>query len=137
MVHALEKTHRLLKLDGLLIDMRPAVDTPSVEVGSGGQVSRAGRLGHRQNFASYKQAHAALAQVVESGVFVLERESTFPFLYHANTLAALREWLAESWENAILDEETVKQVEELLNIAGDDREVIVRHLIRIVRLKPG
>jgi hypothetical protein len=135
MVHALKKTHRLLKPDGLLIDIQPTPTPQTVEVHSDGRASEAGKLGHRQDWALHKQAHAALAQVVEEGLFVVEREINFPFLYHADTLVTLRNWLAENWENSILDDETGRRVEELLASAGAGSVAIIREPVRMMRLR--
>jgi hypothetical protein len=89
------------------------------------------------DFIEYRQADAALAQVVERGLFVVERESTFPYITHAGSVSELREYLAEEWKDAILDEASAASAEELLSTSEPDRELILREQIRIARLKPG
>lgn len=134
-MHALEITHSLLKPDGLLINIQPIGKPKPIEVHSDGLVSHAGWIEHRLNFVLHKQSLASLEQVVEDGLFIIEREDTFPFLYHEQSFSTLQKWLAENWENHILDDETAKRTEELLTKAGDNSEVIMREEIHIMRLR--
>lgn len=137
MVHALEITHDLLRPDGILINLQPVGKPRSLEIHTAEVITRAGWIGHRLNFALHKAAQEAVAQVVHGGLFVIEHEHTFPFLYHAESFSVLREWLAEKSKNSILDEATVERAQELSGGTGDDSEVIMREEILIGRLRPA
>lgn len=60
----------------------------------------------------------------------------FPFVYHADTWSALRKWMDEKWENAVLDASTAQRAQELLRAAGQDGKVVVRDRSVITRLRP-
>ena len=136
MVHALEKIHRLLKPDGGLIDIHPPPDPASIEVRVGARTTLAGWLNETDDFAPYEDADRALAQVVQSGRFTVERDGTIALITHADTSAELREYVAEEWEHARIDDITAGRVDELLSTPGRDKEVILRETVRIARLKP-
>jgi len=136
MVHALERIHKLLRPDGSLIDIHPSGDPPPIEVRVGSQVTCAGWLKETDDFIEYGQASAALSQAIECGWFTVEREGTFEFITHADSLAQLREYLAKEWKDAIIDESVAARAEELLNAPNRDKELTVRERIRIVRMRP-
>jgi hypothetical protein len=78
-----------------------------------------------------------LAQVVERGLFNVERESTFLYATYAGSVLELREYLAREWKDAILDEASAARAEELLSTSEPDRELALRERIRIARLQSG
>jgi hypothetical protein len=95
-----------------------------------------GWVNHRLNFALQKAALEAVAQVLGDGLFVKEKEFIFPFLYHAKTFSLLREWLAETSTNSIVDETTARRAEELSKATTADSEVIMREEVIISLLRP-
>ena len=135
MVHALEITHDLLKPGGLMIDIHPTGEQPLVEAHVDGEVRLAGYLDELDDFESYFKADEALAQVTSRGLFLLEREGSFTFLYHAATVAALADFIAAEWTNSVLPEETIEQAEALMGEPGDGREIVVREHVRIARYR--
>ncbi len=135
MVHALEMTHSLLRPGGLLIDIHPTGDHPQVEVHVAGEVRLAGLIDELDDFAEYLQADQALAEVNSRGLFRLEREAFFPFLYHAANITALADFIAAEWSDAVLHEETIQQASQLLEEPGDGREIVLREPIRITRFR--
>ncbi|MGH2594022.1 MAG: hypothetical protein ACRDGG_10970 [Anaerolineae bacterium] len=135
MVHALEKIHHLLKPNGILIDIHPPPEPSSIEVRIGGQTIPAGWLHESDDYAEYEDADDALARAVRKGLFAVEREGAFDLVTHANTLAELRAYVAEEWEEARIDDITAMRAEELLSTPERDKEVILRETARIARLK--
>jgi len=135
MVHALEKIHRLLKPDGRLIDIHPTSEPASIEVRLGARTTPAGWLQETDDYIEYEQADEALQRIVHGGWFSLEREGVFEFVTHADSLADLREFLAEEWQDAIVDELTAGRVDELLSTSDRDKEVILRESVRIARFR--
>jgi hypothetical protein len=137
MVHALEKIHQLLRPDGRLIDLHPIGEPSPLEVRIGERNILAGWVTESDDFVEYKQADVALEQVVQCGLFVVERESTLSFITYADSVAELREYMAKEWKDAILDEVSARKAEDLLNMAECGKELILRDQVRIARLKPG
>lgn len=135
MVHALEITHGLLKKDGLLIDIHPSGDPPPVEVHVGGKVLLAGHLGEKDDFAEYFEADGALANVTAQGLFELERQALFSFMTHAPTITALTNFLEAEWSDAILPEEVMERLVELMDEPGEGKEIVVREIVRISRYR--
>ena len=134
MVHALEIIHRLLRPHGKLIDIHPVGEPSPVEVRVGRQTTLVGRLTETDDFVEYGQADAALAQAVQRRLFVLEREATFPFITHADSMSELREYLAKEWKDAILDDQTARKAEALLAGPERDKELLVHDRIHILQL---
>lgn len=139
MVHALEIVHKLLKKDGLFIDIHPSGRPPRVEVHNGGQIQLAGHLEETNDFVEYAQADEALKQVTNRGLFQLESQGLFDFLLHAPTIEALAGHLEAEWLDAILPEAVVERLATLLDDLDeapiDDKEIIVRENIGITRFR--
>jgi hypothetical protein len=135
MVHALELIHRLLKPDGQLIDIHPSTEAATLEVRVRDRHLPAGWLQEEDDYIEYELADAALDQVVETGLFALERSGEFRFIWHADTLDELRAYLAEEWQDAIVDDLTFMRAEELLATFERDKEVILHETIRIARFR--
>lgn len=136
MVHALEKVRNLLKPDGLLIDIHP-VDTPTrVEVHVDDQITPTGWLKQKNDGEHYRQADAALADVIRRGLFTVQKAGQFIALYYADTIAALEAFLEREWTDVALDEATIQQTEELLAEREGHTEIILRENVHITRLIP-
>jgi|SRR3990172_7082800 len=136
MVHALEKIYRLLKPDGILIDIHPPPEPSSIDVRIGEQAHAAGWLRETDDYGDYEAADEALATIVARRLFAVERRGTFSFLTHVDTLAELRNYLTEEWENASIDDVTAARIEELMSTPERDKEIILRESVRIARLAP-
>jgi hypothetical protein len=141
MVHALEAVHCLLKPGGALIDIHPIVTPRLVEVWIDGQAAVAARLRDRYRFSTYHQADAALARAVANGWFVIEQERRFTFRVHADTLADLREYLAQGElvgtgrPRTTLNRRIAGRIEKLLHRPGRDKEIILHRPAHIMRLR--
>lgn len=136
MVHALEKIHWLLKPDGRLIDIHPSGQPPPIMVRVGAERFLAGWLKEEDDYIEYAQADGALGQVVRQGLFVLERRETFAFTTCADTLSDLRHYLAKTWQKAIIEDNVARRIDELMSNIERDKEIIVREVIKIARLRP-
>ena len=135
MVHALEKIQQLLKPDGLLLDIHPTNEMAAIAVRLREQLIPAGWLTESDDYVEYEWADEALQRVVDDHRFVLECVGTFEFVWHADTLNELRAYLAEEWQDAIIDELTAGQIEELLKLPVHDKEILVSEAIRIARYR--
>ena len=136
MVHALETVHGLLKPDGRLIDIHPNGEPPPFIVRIGERSEIAGWLEETDDFIEYRQAEAALAQVVSDRLFTVERRSTFLFNLYADTFAELSTYLEANWSDAVIPPDTMAHVEVLQKTARGKTEVLLREHVRISRLRP-
>ena len=75
MVHALSEAHRVLKPDGLLIDLRPAPAHRRLGIGQGRSWQLVGPL--HEVLDDDHAADAAVARVVRDGLFRLEKRFRF------------------------------------------------------------
>lgn len=137
MVHALNKVHGLLKADGILIDIRPTGDPPAIEVHVDGRITHAGWYQETDNFVEYFQAQDVMDEAMQRGLFVLEQAGTFAFLTHAATIHELRDYVVAEYSDAIVDEAVVQRADELFRAAGRDKEIVLREITHIGRLRPG
>ncbi len=134
MVHALEIIHKLLEPGGFLLDVHPSSDPPPIEVRLGKRYYLAGWLKETDDYIEYIQADQALVAVVQRGLFALEKKGAFPFNTYAGSIEELRSYLAEAWQDAIVDDQVAGRVEELVQSPEADKEVVLRELVQISRL---
>jgi hypothetical protein len=135
MVHALEKIQLLLQPNGLLLDIHPTNEPAALAVRLREQLIPAGWVNETDDYVEYEWADEALQRVVDSERFALERVGTFEFVWHADSMADLRAYLAEEWKDAIIDDVTAMRVEELLKLPVYDKEILVSEAIRIARYR--
>jgi len=93
MVHALRETYRVLKPDGLLIDLRPAAVHRRVGFNDGGGYRL--RWVMRENFDDDHAADRAVDQVVNDGLFKAERRTRFACYRVMDTARDFQEWLKD------------------------------------------
>jgi hypothetical protein len=136
MVHALHKIHRLLKPDGILVDIHPPPEPSAIAVRVGAQTISAGWLNDTDDYGDYEAADQALARVTRDGLFTVEREGAFEFVTRADTLAELRAYVAEEWENARVDDLTAARIDDLMRAPTRNKEILLREAARIARLRP-
>ena len=117
MVHALEKAHELLQPEGVLVDIHPSGEPPPIVVRLGKESYLAGWLREEDDYVEYAQADAALET-------------------HATAVVELREFLARTWEDAIIDDGVAQRATDLLQSAPTaDKEVVLQERIRIGRYR--
>lgn len=149
MVHAPKLLHGLLKPDGRLIDIRPSGEPPQIELvlASAAKQSPAafqrciplGRLGETDGFVEYFRAAAAVASAIQDGWYQLEQRGVFRFITQAESVAELRRYLAENWQDAILAEDIECWADELTDrLAPQAARPTIRLIerVRILRLRP-
>ncbi len=113
-MHALELAWRLLSPDGLLIDIHPTGDPPPVNAIILGKQLPLGKIDETDNFVEYPQASAALQNVIQRGIFELEGQNYFEFRTVSASLAEMRDYLSQTWSDAILVPEIEKNAALLL-----------------------
>ncbi|MFC2037021.1 hypothetical protein ACFLYD_03485 [Chloroflexota bacterium] len=144
MVHALEETRRLLKLDGVLVNILPVPEGYFIEVHHDGRILFAERK--RETLSEdVLRAEAAIKQVLDRGLFVIDQKAEFDFRTYGSSVSEVRAY----WEEQNACEEEPKandilareeylyaQVEEILDELGEGAEVAIRERVRIARLSP-
>jgi hypothetical protein len=147
MVHALQEIHRLLKPNGALIDIHPVPEPSPIEIDQGGKVDLVGLLSVRQWCFEFEQADIALAEIIQRGMFTVERHALFDLPTHYASAAELGTDLKESIEIFARDtqaaieppphiEALTARAEELMRAAGSGAELIVHERTYISRLRP-
>jgi hypothetical protein len=147
MVHALEEIHRLLKPNGALIDIHPVSEPSTIEIRQTGRVDLVGLLSVRQWCFEFEQADIALAEVIQRGVFNVERDALFDLPTHYASAAELGTDLKESIEIFARDAQAAieplphiqaltARAEELMRAAASGAELIVHERTHISRLTP-
>jgi hypothetical protein len=92
MVHALHEVRRVLRPDGLLIDLRPAAVHRRVGVMQAERYHPVGVM--RETFDDDRAADRAVAEVEREGLFKAERRSVFACKRTMDSLDEFQEWLA-------------------------------------------
>ena len=93
MVHALHEARRVLKPNGLLVDLRPAAVHRRVGIRHAGRYQRLGTM--RERFDDDYAANRAVDQVVRQGLFEAEKPIRFEVRRIMDTLDEFRAWTDE------------------------------------------
>ncbi len=135
MVHALDEIRRVLRPDGILIDIRPFADGWQVEVASAREVKVIGRLDHLPAQTNPDLAsNEALKDVERRGWFRREQEELFPFFYSWDTPSEMEKFIAEDWADSVELSDEVKMATRAAWATGDaDSRVRVRVKILITK----
>ena len=147
MVHALEEIHRLLKPNGVLIDIHPVAEASPIEIHQSGNIDLVGYLSVRQWCIDFQQADNALTEITQRGLFAVEQEGVFDSLTYYSSAEEMRTSLKESIDKFARDaqlageavphaEALAARAEELMRAAGSGAELIVRERTHISRLRP-
>jgi hypothetical protein len=135
MVHALEIIHGLLVPAGFLLDIHPSGEPPPIEVRVGEAYFLAGWLEEAEDCVEYLHAEQALQAVVERGLFTIEGTGTFTFNTYAPSLEDLRAYIKEDWEDARIDDQVAGRVDDLWKSPVNEKELVLRELVKITRLR--
>jgi hypothetical protein len=115
MVHALEEIHRVTRPAGTLIEIRPALEFPFLEVRSNGELVFSEKDPGFDYEEDSRLAEAAVATVVDRGDFVLEESRRFEMRTHASSLQQLRDhWaVADAYDLEEKEETLARRQEEM------------------------
>ncbi len=93
MVHALREAHRVLKPDGILIDLRPGAVHRRVAIVRGGSDVEIGTM--REPLDDDRAANQAVAEVLRLGLFHAEGRAQFRCRRVMDSLADFHDFLEE------------------------------------------
>ena len=136
MVHALNKVKPWLSPAGYILVIHDLVDPPRIEVHNQDRKLYAGQLLSDNSFENQLQADQAVDAAIQEGIYSSRQSRIFENYMRADSLTAMLDYLAESWESAYLTESTHHKVEELVEFLGGDSEVVLHMITRIVKLDP-
>jgi hypothetical protein len=130
-VHALKKLHTALRPLGVLLDIHPEPQHADIEIRRAAQTIAVGQVDQTQDIGEITSAQAALDQVVAEGFFALERELTFEYVRHFDSVETWLAYRAQRKSTGIVAAETLAQSRALL--AQEPGELCVRGRVRAAR----
>lgn len=138
MVHALRKAaSRFLISGGVILEVHDLVDPPRIEVHTNQSEIFAGQLLSDNNFENQRLADQAIGQVIEDGLHLSDQARVFENYLRADTYDSLTDWLDEEWESAYIPQGTRRKVIDLIAQSGEESEVVLRMVSRLMILKPA
>lgn len=130
MVHALTEAHRVLKPNGILLDLRPAHQHRRAGVGEGRRWKQVGVM--RENFDDDIASDRAVTQVIRDGLFKQEKLIEFDLDRVMDTLPDFRLWLDDfSTEKLPSHDWLYRRVERALTKKPAGTKIAVRGLMRL------
>ena len=134
MVHALTEAHRVLRPNGILIDLRPAHQHRRAGVGEGKRWRMVGVM--RENFDDDIAADRAVKQVIRDGLFQQESLVEFDLDRVMDTLQDFRAWLDDFSADKLPSHDRLYQkVEGALEKKRTGTKIAVRGLMRLKVMK--
>lgn len=133
MVHALEIIGDLLPENGILIDIHPTGEPPTLEVSGAGASEMAGYLQESDDFIEYAQADAAIASAIQLGWFRLEQQETFSHVTITFSMDEFQNFLDEKYQDAIVTPETRQRIQAVLAENPANRLIMSENIL-ITRL---
>ena len=130
MVHALTEAHRVLKVNGILIDLRPSHKHRRAGLGEGKDWQMIGMM--RENSDDDLAADRAVKQVIRKGMFKQESLVEFDLDRVMDTLSDLRAWFNDFNVNQLPTHQRLYQkVERALAKKTTGTKITVRGLMRL------
>jgi len=134
-VHALRELHTALRPLGVLLYIHPEPQHVTVEIrrATAEETIAVGQVDQTQDIGEITSAQEALNQVVAEGFFVLERELTFEFVRHFDSVETWLAYRAERKSSGTIAAETLARSRALL--AQAPGELCVRGRVRAARYR--
>lgn len=128
MVHALNEIRRVLKPNGVLIDLRPVESNWGVEVVSSAGWRAAGRLSDLPAAVGDDEAaFNAMREVESKGWYVKKKEKEFSFFYYWDTPSEMKEFMEAEWDSfEKMEEHVYRKASSLWASANADARLRVR-----------
>lgn len=132
MVHALNEIHRVLKPDGVLIDLRPIVDAWAVEVVSSTAQETGTLEAESTALEDDHAAEEAMREVESLGWFVKKQARNFSYNYYWDTPSEMKSSVENDWQGiAILPKVVHRKTSALWASAGAEARVRIRMQLHI------
>ena len=134
MVHALNEIRRVLTSGGYLIDLRPFIAKPPVEIISGDKIIPAGFVDDSHDFPDYLAANDAVEYMTANGLFSNEQSDTFVLYTYWDTIIEFKTYM-DTGTTSILPAETLATVGQLLSRLGSSARIRERLNMTITRYR--
>ena len=127
MVHALREAHRVIKPNGILIDLRPALVHRRVGIESAGRFRQLGRM--YESLDDDREANRSVAYVLRAGLFKVEWRTQFNCRRVMDSLSDFRTFVDEF---AALGTDLppqdwlIHRVQRALEARGSTKKIVVR-----------
>jgi hypothetical protein len=131
MVHALRRAHRLLAADGCLLDLRPTPQAAGIEVGD----DRIGPLDSEKAQGRHAAAGAALAAVIELGLFDIQGVREFTFRRYGDSIVELRDYISSNWKDSRVGDALAARTREAAR-ASPAAMLRVSEQVQMTKLRP-
>ena len=132
-MYALRQLHAALRPLGALLDVHPEPQHSVIEIRTGEQAIVVGQVDQTQDIDEITGAQGALRQVLAEGLFVLERELSFEFVRHFESVETLLAYRAGRKSRGTIADETLARSRALL--AQVPGELCVRGDIHAARYR--
>jgi len=126
MVHALREAGRVLRPGGLLIDLRPIVSQPPVEVLGGDQAATVGRLDDSSDSADAAACEEAMRLAVAQEWLKPRQSDTFTYSMYWDTPEQMLEYVTAHWGEVQVPEDVVVRAQQLADVAVRPVQVRIR-----------
>ena len=134
MVHALNEIRRVLTSGGYLIDLRPFIAKPPIEIISGNKIIPAGFVDDSQDIPDYLAANDAVEYMTANGLFSHEQSATFELYTYWDTITEFKTYM-DTGTTSILPPETLATVEQRLSRLGSTARIRERLNMTITRYR--
>jgi hypothetical protein len=121
MVHALQEAWRVLKPNGIMIDLRPRCDDMPLEILQKDGIESAGLVDMSPDLADDQAADAAIATLVSAGSYQQILSDRFLFTHYWKSLQEFLEDWNERWKDWAILPDDVLQRASLLYKQHDSR----------------
>ncbi len=137
MVHALQEIHRVLKPDGILIDLRPLADRWPIEVTSLSKTEEAVRVSDLpEGLEQDRSADRAIQEGVAQNWYRIKSSEHFPFFYYWDSPKEMQDYIQEEWEDfARIEEQKWSTIRSMWAVANADARLRIRVKMLITRLQ--
>lgn len=132
MVHALEETCRVVRGGGSIIDLRPATKNRTVELELAGARLHIGEIDSSSTFSDHLVADAALEQMIDQGLIMLQHDAVFEVTTDLDSIEDLRAH-AKTLRRSILGDELLDQIDSLISDEEEDYMIRTRREMIINR----
>jgi hypothetical protein len=130
MVHALTEAHRVLKSNGILIDLRPAARHRRIGLGAGKQWKFIGAM--QEPFDDDYAADRAVKQILRDGFFRKESQTQFMLDRVMDNLQDFRTWFDDFPDDITPSQDVLyKKVERAVMNQPAETKITVRGPLRL------
>jgi hypothetical protein len=140
MVHALTEVRRALVPGGRLIDLRPVVSHPPVDVLGRGSEVRAGRLDDTSDLADQAACDRALELALTQGWLRRLGDERFSYRMYWESPQEMLDYVTSHWEGVEIPEDVVVRAQQLADVAVPPIQVrigLTMSITSYVNLAPG